>query len=194
MFLHTTIYMIILQTTFLHVYHLKDDIRFRLNGSPNSHIYACALHRRPCLWLLPTRARAPAFCVMGGQQRLLGDACLPTRTRAPALRVTVYGLAGARGLNQQTNGSGQFILNINTSPKENLMFTIYLRYSSSTRRPATFSLALPETTLFSISLLHVHERQPSALWVISSGSSVTLVFLHVHELQCSAFGLWASRG
>ena len=43
MFLHTILYMIILQTTFLHVYHLKDDIRFCLNGSPNSHVYACAL-------------------------------------------------------------------------------------------------------------------------------------------------------
>ena len=42
MFLHTILYMIILQTTFLHVYHLKDDIRFCLNGSPNSHVYACA--------------------------------------------------------------------------------------------------------------------------------------------------------
>jgi hypothetical protein len=37
-----------------------------------------------------TRARAPALYVMGGRQRLLGDACLPTRTRALALRVTVY--------------------------------------------------------------------------------------------------------
>ena len=41
MFLHTILYMIILQTTFLHVYHLKDDIRFRLNGYLNSHVYAC---------------------------------------------------------------------------------------------------------------------------------------------------------
>ena len=134
-FLHTILYMIILQTTFLHVYHLKDDIRFRLNGSLNSHVYACALQRRPCLWLLPTRARAPALCIMGGRQWLLDDACLPTRTRAPALRVTVYGLAGAGGLNQQTNGLGQFILNINTSPKEHLVFTLpgkffysYLKY------------------------------------------------------------------
>ena len=165
---------------FLHVYHLKDDIRFRPNSSPNSHVYACALQRRPCLWLLPTRARVSALYVMGGRQRLLGDACLPTHTRVTALHVMVYGLDGARGLNQQTNGLGQFILNINTSPKENLMFTIYLRYSSSTRRPATFSLALPETTLFSISLLHVHERQPSALWVIDSGSSATLVLLRVN--------------
>ena len=47
MFLHTILYMIILQTTFIHVYHLKDDIRFRLNGSPNSHIYAYALQRWP---------------------------------------------------------------------------------------------------------------------------------------------------
>ena len=138
MFLHTILYMIILQLTFLHAYHLKDDICFRLNGSSNSHVYACALQRRPYLWLLPTYARVPALYVMGGRQRLLGDACLPTHTRAPTLRVTVYGLAGAGGFNQQTNGSGQFILNINTSPKENLMFTIYLRYSSSTHRTAMF--------------------------------------------------------
>ena len=180
MFLHTILYMITLQMIFLHVYHFKDDIRFCLNSSPNSHVYTCALQRRPYLWLLPTRAWVPALCVMGGRQRLLSDACLPTHTRAPALRVTVYGLAGAGGLNQQTNGLGKFILNINTSPKENLMFTIYLTYSSSTRRPATFSLALPETTLFSISLLHVHERQPSALWVVGSASSATHVLLHVN--------------
>ena len=80
MFLHTILYMIILQTTFLHVYHLKDDIRFRLNSSSNSHVYACALQRWLCLWLLPTRARGPTLCVMGGQQWLLGDACLPTHT------------------------------------------------------------------------------------------------------------------
>ena len=43
MFVHTILYMIILQMTFLHVYHLKHDIGFRLNGSSNSHIYACAL-------------------------------------------------------------------------------------------------------------------------------------------------------
>ena len=43
MFLHTILYMIILQMTFLYVHHLKDGIRFRLNVSPNSHIYACAL-------------------------------------------------------------------------------------------------------------------------------------------------------
>ena len=49
MFLHTILYVIILQTIFLHVYHLKDDIRFRLNGSSNSHVYACALQRRPYL-------------------------------------------------------------------------------------------------------------------------------------------------
>ena len=77
MFLLTILYMIILQTTFLHVYHLKDDIRFRPNGSPNSHVYACALQRWSCLWLLPTRARAPALCVLGARQRLLDDAYIP---------------------------------------------------------------------------------------------------------------------
>jgi hypothetical protein len=56
MFLHTVLFMIILQTTFLYVYHLKDDIRFCLKGSPNSHIYACVFQRWPCLQLLPTRA------------------------------------------------------------------------------------------------------------------------------------------
>ena len=49
MFLHTILNMVILQTTFLYVYHFKDDIRFRLNGSPNSHVYTCALQRWPCL-------------------------------------------------------------------------------------------------------------------------------------------------
>ena len=77
MFLHTILYMIILQTTFLHVYHLKDDICFRLNSSLNNHVYACALQRRPCLWLLSTRARASALYVMGGRKRLLGDAYIP---------------------------------------------------------------------------------------------------------------------
>jgi len=43
MFYHTILYMIILQTTFLHVYHLKDDIHFCLNGSLSSQVYACAL-------------------------------------------------------------------------------------------------------------------------------------------------------
>ena len=76
MFLHTILYMIILQTTFLHVYHLKDDIRFCLNGSPNSHVYAYALQRRSCLWLLPTCARAPVLYIMGGRQRLLEQTCL----------------------------------------------------------------------------------------------------------------------
>jgi hypothetical protein len=56
MFIHTVLCMIILQTTLLYVYHLKDDIRFRLEGSPNSHVYACVFQRRPYLWLLPTRA------------------------------------------------------------------------------------------------------------------------------------------
>jgi len=38
MFLHTILYMIILQMTFLHVYHLRDGIRFCLNGSLNGHV------------------------------------------------------------------------------------------------------------------------------------------------------------
>jgi len=97
MFLRTILYMIILQTTFFHVYHLKDNIRFRLNDFPNSHVYTCVFQRRPCLRLLPTRARAPALCVMGGRQRLLSDACLPTRAQALALYVMVYVLAGAEG-------------------------------------------------------------------------------------------------
>jgi hypothetical protein len=84
-FLHTVLYMIIPQTTFLHLYHLKDDIRFRLYDSPNSHAYACVSRDGPVF---------------------------------------------------------------------------------------VFSL-------------HVHECQSSALWVVGSGFSVTLVFLHVHELQRS---------
>ena len=99
MFLHTILYMIILQTTFLHVYHLKDDIRFRLNGSPNSHVYAYALQRRSCLWLLPTCARAPALYIMGGRQRLLGDAYIPKR--AQELSPLHHGVWDSRGWGAQ---------------------------------------------------------------------------------------------
>ena len=95
MFLHTILYMIILQTTFLHVYHLKYDIRFHLNDSPNSHVYACALQRWPYLWLLPIRARASALCVMGGRQRLFSDACSSYTCTGSALDVMDYGLAKA---------------------------------------------------------------------------------------------------
>ena len=117
MFLHTILYMIILQMTFLHVYHLKDDMRFCLNGSPNSHVYALCSPETALSLASPYTCMSACICVLGGRQRLLGDACLPTRTRALALCVTVYGLAGAGGLNQQTNGLGKFILNINTSPE-----------------------------------------------------------------------------
>ena len=86
MFLHTILYMIILQTTFLHVYHLKDDIRFCLNGSPNNQ----------------------------------------------------------------------------------------------------FTLLLSRDGPVSGFSLHVHERLPTVLWVVGSGSSVTLVFLHIHVPQRSA--------
>ena len=43
---------------------------------------------------------------MGGRQWLLDDACLPTCTRAPALRVTVYGLAGAGGSTNKLTAPG----------------------------------------------------------------------------------------
>ena len=94
-FFHTILYMIILQTTFLYIYHLKDDICFCLNGSSYSHIYACALQRWPYLWLLPTHARAPALYVMGGRQRLLGDAYIPKR--AQELSSLHHGVWDSRG-------------------------------------------------------------------------------------------------
>jgi hypothetical protein len=52
-----------------------------------------------------TRSQASVLCVMGGRQRLLGDACLPTCTRAPALRVMIYGRRGW-GLNHKLTGRG----------------------------------------------------------------------------------------
>jgi hypothetical protein len=48
-----------------------------------------------------------------------------------------------------------------------------------------FSIDSPVSGFF----LHMHERPPSALWVVNNGSSVMLVFLHVHELQRSALRL-----
>jgi hypothetical protein len=85
---------------------LKVTYAFHLNGCPNNHVYAYAFQRRPCLLLLLTRARAPALCVMGGRQRLLGDAYLPTRTRAAALRVMVYRLAGPGGSTNKLTAQG----------------------------------------------------------------------------------------
>ena len=67
-------------------------------------------------------------------------------------------------------------------------------FASMTPRTATFTLVFSRDGTVSGFSLHVHERQPSALWVVSTGSSVTLVFLHVHELQCSALWSRASQG
>ena len=52
--------------------------------------------RRPYLRLLPTRARASALCVMGGRQRLLGDACSSYTCTGSALNIMDYGLAKAK--------------------------------------------------------------------------------------------------
>jgi hypothetical protein len=67
-------------------------------------------------------------------------------------------------------------------------------FASMTPRTATFTLVFSRDGHVSGFFLHVHERQPSVLWVVGSGSSVTLVFLHVHELLRSALRLRASRG
>jgi hypothetical protein len=49
----------------------------------------------PVLDLIPTRARAPALCVMGDRQRLLGDACAITRKRVlSTLRYRVWASRG----------------------------------------------------------------------------------------------------
>ena len=61
-------------------------------------------------------------------------------------------------------------------------------FASMDPRTPTFTLMLSRDGPVSGFSLHVHERLPSALWVVGSGSSVMLVFLHVHELQRSA--LW----
>jgi len=61
-------------------------------------------------------------------------------------------------------------------------------FASTASQTATFTLVLSRDGPVSSFSLHVHERLPSTLWVVDSGSSVMLVFLHVHELQRSA--LW----
>ena len=53
------------------------------------------LQRRPYLWLLPTRARASALCVMGGRQWLLSDTCSSYTCTGSALRIMVNRLARA---------------------------------------------------------------------------------------------------
>jgi hypothetical protein len=132
---------------------------------------------------------------MGDRQRLLDDACLPTRTWAPALRVTVYELAKAGGLNQQTNISGWFILNINTSPKEHLVFTIYLRYSPLTRRQATFSFVLSRSGHV-LDLTTTRARAPALYvmgdrqWLLGNACALT----HKRVLSTLRYGVWASRG
>jgi hypothetical protein len=55
-------------------------------------------------------------------------------------------------------------------------------FISTALRIATFTLVFSGDSPVSGFSLHVHEHLPSALCVVGSGSSVTLVFLHVHEL------------
>ena len=75
MFLRAVFSMFVLQTNFFHVYHLKDDMQTTPKANPRTVTFMLGrLQRRPCLRLLPTRARASALCVMGGRQRLLSDA------------------------------------------------------------------------------------------------------------------------
>jgi hypothetical protein len=69
------------------------------------------------------------------------------------------------------------------------MYTILkMTYAFASTAPQTvmFTLALSKDGPVSSFSLHVHKRQPSALRVVGSGSSVTPIFLHVHELQRSA--------
>jgi hypothetical protein len=108
-----------------------------------------------------------------------------------------YGLRASRGwgLNQQTNVSGRFILNINTSPKEHLVFTIYLRYSPLTRRQATFSFVLSRSGHV-LDLTTTHARA-SALYVMGDrqwllGDACALTYKRV--LSTLRYGVWASRG
>jgi hypothetical protein len=55
-------------------------------------------------------------------------------------------------------------------------------FTSTAPRTTTFTVVLSRDGPVSGFSLHVYECQPSALWVVGSGSSVMLVFLHVHEL------------
>jgi hypothetical protein len=56
-------------------------------------------------------------------------------------------------------------------------------FASTTPRTVMFTLVFSRDGPVSGFSLHVHERQPSALWVVGSDSSVTFIFLHVQELQ-----------
>jgi hypothetical protein len=62
-------------------------------------------------------------------------------------------------------------------------------FASTAPRTTTFTLVFSIDSPVSGFFLHVHERPPSALWVVNSGSLVMLVFLHVHELQRSVLRL-----
>jgi len=60
---------------------LKITYAFASTAPRTATFTLCVLQRRPYLWLLPTRARAPTLYVMGGRQRLLGDAYIPKRAQ-----------------------------------------------------------------------------------------------------------------
>jgi hypothetical protein len=65
------------------------------------------------------------------------------------------------------------------------MYTILkMTYAFASMAPqtVTFMFALSRDDPIFGFFLHVHVCQPSVLWVVGSGSSVTLVFLHKHEL------------
>ena len=66
-FLRAVFSMFGLQTIFFHIYHLKDNMQTTPKANPRTvTLMLGRLQRRFRLWLLPTRARASALCVMGG--------------------------------------------------------------------------------------------------------------------------------
>jgi hypothetical protein len=64
-------------------------------NSLTSHVLTCVTRNCPILDLAPTCAWAPVLCVMGGRQRLFGDALSLTRTRV--LVTLHYGAWASRG-------------------------------------------------------------------------------------------------
>ena len=66
-----------------------------LNINNFIHVLTCVTRNSPVLDLTPTRARAPALCVMGGRQWLLGDTYALTRKRV--LSTLRYGVWASWG-------------------------------------------------------------------------------------------------
>ena len=75
MFLRVVFSIIILHTTFFSVYTILKMTHAFDSINPRTVMLTLGCpQRRPCLRLLPTRARASALYIMGGRQRLLSDA------------------------------------------------------------------------------------------------------------------------